>query len=364
LSRRWEEEDAKVVPPCAGKQFRGGDPVRVVVTGATGNVGTSVLESLSREPSVTEIVGVARRLPELRVAKTHFVSANVATDDLVSLFRGADAVVHLAWRLQSLHDEEELERVNVIGSRRVFDSVVRAGVPQLVVASSIGAYAPGPQDLRVNEQWPTTGIPTSLYSRQKAQIERDLDQLERERPELVVTRIRPALIFKRGASGELERLFIGGWVPPWLFRSHAMRLVPETPGLCFQAVHSRDVGDAFCRSVVRKSAGAFNIAAEPVLNTDGLVRALGATPLRVPRRLLRSAVKVTHRIGLQPTSPDWVDLALDCPLMSTAKASAKLGWAPTRTSVEAIQELFLGLGQGAGMRTAPLTPDGECYSDT
>lgn len=338
--------------------------MRVVVTGATGNVGTSVLESLSREPSVTEIVGVARRLPKLQVPKTHFVSANVASDDLVSLFRGADAVVHLAWLLHSFRDEEELERVNVTGSQRVFDSVVRAGVPQLVVASSMGAYAPGPKYLRVNEQWPTTGIPTSLYSRQKSRVERVLDQLEKERPELAVTRIRPALIFKRGASSEIKRLFIGGWIPPWLFRARAMRLVPETPGLCFQAVHSLDVGDAFCRAVVRKSAGAFNIAAEPVLNTDRLVRALGATPLRVPRSLLRGAVKVTHRIGLQPTSPGWVDLALGCPLMSTAKASAKLDWAPARTSVEAIQELFLGLGQGAGMRTAPLTPDGECYSDT
>ena len=191
-----------------------------------------------------------------------------------------------------------------------------------------------------------------------------MDQLEKERQELVVTRIRPALIFKRGASSEIKRLFMGQWIPPWVFRSRVARLVPETPGLCFQAVHSSDVGDAFSRAVVRKSAGAFNIAAEPVLNTDRLVRALGATPLRVPRCVLRGAVEVSHRIGLQPTSPGWVDLALDCPVMSTAKASAKLDWTPQHTSVEAIQELFVGLRQGAGMLTAPLTPDSASHSYT
>ena len=36
--------------------------MRVVVTGASGNVGTSVLEALAEEPAVKEIVGIARRV--------------------------------------------------------------------------------------------------------------------------------------------------------------------------------------------------------------------------------------------------------------------------------------------------------------
>jgi uncharacterized protein YbjT (DUF2867 family) len=35
--------------------------MRVLITGATGNVGTSVLEALADEPAVEEIVGLARR---------------------------------------------------------------------------------------------------------------------------------------------------------------------------------------------------------------------------------------------------------------------------------------------------------------
>jgi uncharacterized protein YbjT (DUF2867 family) len=44
--------------------------VRVVVTGASGNVGTSVLDALARDSAVTEIVGVARRTPGVSFAKT------------------------------------------------------------------------------------------------------------------------------------------------------------------------------------------------------------------------------------------------------------------------------------------------------
>lgn len=75
----------------------------------------------------------------------------------------------------------------------------------------------------------------------------------------------------------------------WSRPSRAVGVVPDTPGLWVQAVHSLDVGDAFCRAVARKIGGAFNIAAEPVLTTGRLVLALEATPLWMPRRLLRGA---------------------------------------------------------------------------
>lgn len=38
-------------------------PLRVVVTGATGNVGTSVMRRLAEEPRVVSALGLARRTP-------------------------------------------------------------------------------------------------------------------------------------------------------------------------------------------------------------------------------------------------------------------------------------------------------------
>ncbi|MBV9801865.1 MAG: saccharopine dehydrogenase NADP-binding domain-containing protein, partial [Solirubrobacterales bacterium] len=71
--------------------------MRVVVVGATGNVGTSVLQSLEPEAQVEEIVAVARRAPARQFARTRFAQADIVVDDLVPIVRGADAVVHLAW---------------------------------------------------------------------------------------------------------------------------------------------------------------------------------------------------------------------------------------------------------------------------
>ena len=140
-----------------------------------GNVGTSLLEALADDAAVTEVVGIARRLPEHPMAKVEWRTADVAADDLRPLFDGADAVVHLAWAIQPSHDEAVMERTNVEGSRRVFAAVAAAGVPALVHASSVGAYSPGPKDEAVEESWATGGIVSSAYSRHKAAVERLLD---------------------------------------------------------------------------------------------------------------------------------------------------------------------------------------------
>ena len=114
--------------------------MRVAIVGATGNVGTSLLRSLSDDPSIDEVVGIARRRPQLSFPRTTWICADVVTDDLVTAFRGADAVVHLAWLIQPSRDRATTRSVNVDGSRRVFDAAAAAGVGTIVYASSIGAY--------------------------------------------------------------------------------------------------------------------------------------------------------------------------------------------------------------------------------
>jgi nucleoside-diphosphate-sugar epimerase len=331
--------------------------VRIVVLGATGNVGTSTLEALAQDPAVREIVGVARRRPEQERAKVEWREADIRTADLASLFRGADAVVHLAWLIQPSRDLATVRSVNVDGSRRVFEAVAEADVPALVYASSVGAYSPGPKDRMVDESWPTNGIHTSFYSRHKAEVERLLDSFEAEHPTVRVARLRPGLIFKRGAASGIRRLFAGPLLPSRLLRKELIPIVPDVPGLRFQAVHSLDVGEAYRLAATGDARGAFNIAADPVLDPQELGRLLDARPLPVPGRLLRAAALWSWRLRLQPTPPGWVDMALQVPLLDTTRAREELGWTPRHTSSEALLELIEGMHDSAGEPTPPLAPD-------
>jgi UDP-glucose 4-epimerase len=331
--------------------------MRVVVVGATGNVGTSVLRALADEPQVESIVGVARRRPPLQWPKTTWVDTDVVESDLEPHFRGADAVVHLAWLIQPSRDVEMLRRANVDGSARLFEAAARAAVPAIVYASSVGAYSPGPKDRRVEESWPTTGIETSFYARHKAEVERLLDRFEDEHPDVRVVRLRPGLIFKREAAAEIRRLFVGPFLPSPLVRRELIPIVPDVPGLRFQAVHSLDAGDAYRLAVVREVRGAFNIAAEPVLDPQELGRLLGARPVPVPAAVLRAAAEATWRLRLQPAPSGWVDMALSVPLMDTTRAHEELGWRPRRSAGDALLDLLEGLRERSGADTPPLAPD-------
>jgi len=330
--------------------------MRVVVTGASGNVGTSLLRALEGEAAVTSLLGLARRRPELELAKTTWASADVAADDLAGHFRGADVVVHLAWLIQPSHDPFAMWRTNVVGTERVLTAASQAGVGALVCASSVGAYSPGPKDRPVDETWPTHGVTTSAYSRDKAYQERLLDLFERDHPGVRVVRLRPALTFKRVAASEIRRFFLGPLVPGSLARADAIPVVPKVKRLRTQAVHTDDVGQAYRLALVGDARGPFNLAAEPVLDADTLAGLLHARPVRVPAGLLKAGAAATWRLHLQPVSPGWLDLALQSPLLDAGRAAAELGWRPRRSAVEALQELLAGLRERAGADTPPLDP--------
>jgi nucleoside-diphosphate-sugar epimerase len=332
--------------------------MRIVIVGATGNVGTSLLAALAHEPAVEEIVAIARRPAHVGDARVRIVAADIARADLAPHFAGADAVVQLAWLIQPSRDERTLRAVNVDGTRNVLGAAAHAGVRAVVYASSVGAYSPGPKDRRVDESWPTDGIPSLFYARHKAETERMLDRFERDRPGVRVVRLRPGLIFKREAATGIRRLFAGPLLPSPLLRQGLIPFVPDVPRLRFQVVHSLDVGEAYRLALVNPAArGAFNVAAEPVLDPAVLAQALHAR--RVPLRggVLRAAAAASWRLRLQPSPPGWIDLALSVPLMDTTRARQELGWAPRRSSVEALVELLGGLHDGADFPTPPLSAE-------
>jgi nucleoside-diphosphate-sugar epimerase len=291
------------------------------------------------------------------VPKTDWASADVGADALEPLFRGADVVVSLAWRIQPSRRLNELWRTNVHGSTRVFDAAARTGVASVVYASSVGAYSPGPKDRRVDESWPVDGVPTSFYARHKAEVERRLDRFEREHPDVRVARLRPALIFQRASAQEQRRLFAGPFVPSPLLRRGLLPAAPAVRGLRFQAVHAGDAADAYRRLILGEARGAFNIAAEPVLDGDAFATALGVRPVFVSPRIARAGIGLAWWLRLQPSPPGWLDMGMSVPLLGTARAGEELGWQPRRDALDTLRELLDGIREGTGAPTPPLDPD-------
>lgn len=332
--------------------------MKVVVTGATGNVGTSVVEALAADPDVTEIVGIARRPTDWQVPKTAWRALDVSKDDLGAALAGATAVIHLAWLFQPARQPLLTWDNNVLGSIRVFEAAAEAGAEVLVHASSVGAYSPGPPDgHRVDESWPTHSLPTAAYGREKAYLERVLDAFEHEHPDMRVVRMRPCFLFKPESAAEQRRIFAGPLLPARLVGGRAVPVVPDVPGLAFQALHTADVAEAYRLALKRPVRGPFNLAAEPVITPDELARIFQARKVPVPAAALVGAARLAYRVRVAPAPPELVELFLSLPVLDAGRAERELGWRPQRSGVEALEALLEGWRTGADLPTPPLSLD-------
>lgn len=341
--------------------------MRIVVLGATGNVGTALLHRLQEAPEATEIVGVSRRGPDRAGAPYDGVewhrldiAAPLAEERLREIVAGADAVVDLVWVIRPNRDREHLRRVNVEGNERVFRAVAEAGVPHLVYASSVGAYGPARKDVRSDESHPTTGVATSHYAAQKAEVESVLDRVQADHPDLLVTRLRPGLIFQAGAGPEIKDYFLGDLVPARLAARLRTPVLPFPAGLRFQALTAQDVAEAYWQVVRQRVGGAFNVAAEPVLDAQTMGQLLGARRiLEVPMAPVRALAAATYRLRVQPTDPGWLDMAAAVPVMDTAALREATGWSETVSAQDAVREVLdhldgpEGLGNAGHRSTSP-----------
>src|SRR5215212_5672102 len=340
----------------------------VAVTGASGNLGTALLRRLTAPGAgVAEVRGLARRQPPdvapYAGVRWHLTDLGEVTseDVLPEFLDGVDAVVHLAWALQPGRRPEQLRRVNVEGSRRVARAAAAAGVAHVVHMSSIGVYAPGAVGQRVTEDWPTTGVPSSQYSRDKSEAERVVRQVLARHPGTTATVVRPTLVLQPEAGSEIGRYFLG----PMLFGAARLlpgalaRLLPlPLPGVAVSFVHADDVADALERMLDRRAAGPFNLAAEPLLDSDAIAHALGTVRLPVPAVALRTALQAAFTARLVPTEPGWLDIGTQVPALDTSRARKLLDWTPKHRSDEVLAQFVAALGRGEGAPGPLLHPAG------
>jgi nucleoside-diphosphate-sugar epimerase len=344
------------------------DGLTVAVTGATGNLGTALLRRLTAPSTgVAEVRGLSRRRPP-EVApydRVRWFTADLSTADseptLAEFLAGADAVVHLAWAIQPGREPERLRQVNVEGTRRVAEAAKAAGIGHVVHLSSLGAYTAAAVGQRVTEDWPTTGIPTSQYSRDKADAERVVREVIGRAGEAVLTVVRPTLVLQPEASSEIGRYFLG----PLLFGLARLtpgvvaRYVPlPLPPLAVSFVHADDVADALERIVDRRAPGAFNLAAEPLLDASGIARTLGVRRVPVPAVVLRTALSAAFAAHVVPTEPGWLDMGLRAPALDTTRARRLLDWTPFHRGDEVLQQFVAALGRGEGGSGSLLHPAG------
>jgi UDP-glucose 4-epimerase len=325
----------------------GDERLTVAVTGPTGDIGKSAVRALEREARVGRIVGMARRPFEPAAhgwQRTEYVRGDILDRGSVeSLVAGADVVVHLAFVI--FGSEKETRRVNLEGTRNVFEATVAAGAKRLVYASSVAAYGfPEKSGLLTEEDEPR-GTDRLYYSAQKAELEAALrDALAGSATDAYV--FRPCVVAGADAPEVIRQLVdtirLGGRLDPvarLLGRLPGVRPVLPDPGIEFQLVHHDDVADAIAAATTgRGRPAAYNLAGPGELTAADLARELGWRSAWVPRRGVGVLAEAVGRVPMLPAKVAWIHAFRTPVLMDTSRARAELGWEPRHDALETLRE--------------------------
>ncbi|WP_330301426.1 NAD-dependent epimerase/dehydratase family protein [Streptomyces sp. NBC_00503] len=141
-------------------------PKAIVLTGATGFIGSAVLEILARRPGIR--VRALVRTPGAPREGVEWVKADLADPaSLRGLCEGAHTLVHLASYIG--RDPERCHAVNVVGGAALVAEAVRAGTERLVHLSTAAVYGNHPhRGIEVDGIAPD---PASVASRTRLEAE-------------------------------------------------------------------------------------------------------------------------------------------------------------------------------------------------
>ncbi len=320
----------------------------VAVTGPTGEMGQAVVRALERSREVGSILGMARRPfdpGERGWKKVSYRRGDVLDPVAVAaLVHEADVVVHLAFMI--IGGAAESRRVNLDGSRNVFQAAVAAGMKRIVYASSVAAYGFDRDDpTPLSEDVPARGTAAHYYSAQKAEVEELLAQTIAGsataayvfRPCIVAGPDAPLLIdnlpytqISNRLPGPVLRLLNG--VP-------ILKPVLPDPGVPFQLVHHDDVAGAMRAGVLgRGTPGPYNLAGSGQLTVKLLAEELGWYSIPVPELAVDAVAEMVARLGFLPARAQWIAAFRGPTIVDTAKARRELRWRPRHSALETLRE--------------------------
>jgi nucleoside-diphosphate-sugar epimerase len=328
----------------------------VAVTGPTGDIGRALLRSLERSREVARVRAMARRPFDPAghgLTKTEYRQGDVLDRAAIErLVTDADVVVHLAFVI--IGGFEETQKVNLKGSRNVFEATAAAGARRLVYASSVAAYGfheNNPQPL--TEDIAPRGTDRHYYSAQKAELEGGLAEVLNDSPTQAYV-FRPCVVAGPDALALIENIPyiqlrgmvresavpLAGALMEAARRFPALKPVLPDPGTPFQLVHHDDVATAMRAAVLgRGEPGIYNLAGPGEVAMSDVARELDWYSVPVPQVALDGLAELVARLPMMPAQAQWIESIRVPVLMDTAKARDQLGWVPLHDATLTLRQM-------------------------
>ncbi|HDN50858.1 MAG TPA: SDR family oxidoreductase [Thermoplasmatales archaeon] len=306
--------------------------MKVAITGAAGYIGRKVVERLDENDACEKILGISRREFTHRFKKLDYHPMDVRSPRLKELFReyGIDAVIHLAFVVNPIHNEQEMHSIDIEGTKNVLDAAAYAGVKRIIVTSSTMVYGAWPDNPPLlTEESPRRGHRKYYYNRDKVSIEKMCEKFRDEHPDISLVILRPCLVLGPTVNH---------------FYSHLLNwpVLPLVDGKNppLQFVHEDDVAKAYELFLLNSAEGTYNIVGKETITWKEIIERAGKRAVRIPGFVLRPLLGMLWKLHLTEFPPEILDFITYPWVASGEKAEKEEGFSPQYSTEEVLEDVL------------------------
>ena len=303
----------------------------VAVTGASGYIGTKLLERLEQEPGLRKLVAFDVNPPPVPFHNIAVYRKNVSEpiDDELN-DQDATTLVHLAFNARRGANRREVAAIreeNLDTMRSVIASCARSRVGHLIYLSShtvYGAHRDNP--VPILDDAPMRPSPELPYGYDKHLCELALEEFARVQTEIKVTVLRSCPALGHGADNPMIRAFFR----PWL-----LGVLDHNPPLQF--VYDDDLARIMAIIIQKEIPGTFNVAGDGVVHYREMAEVIKSRLITLPPFLAYPLAQLSWQLRLQRDgTARGLDLARWPILMGTGKLHQATGYRFWHTALDAL----------------------------
>ncbi len=303
----------------------------VLVTGAAGFIGHSLIAELARGNANSEIIALDMRevVANERFANVTYVTGDIRDPAPKELFQKhrPQTVVHLASVVAVGGDPQRDWEIDVLGTKNMLQCCVDAGVEHLIVTSSgaaYGYYADNPVPL--HEDDPLRGNADFPYARNKREVEEMLVEWHDLYPHLEQTVFRPCTVLGPTTNNQITAMFER---PVVLGLSGT-----STP---FSLIADSDVIDALVQAVRHPKPGTYNLSGDGVLSLREIAALNRKFYVSISPGPLKFLLWLLKSLRITKLGPGAVKFVQYRPVLANDKLKSEFGFMPRYTALEVFE---------------------------
>ena len=299
--------------------------MKVLIPGISSPVGRMLATSLVAEGH--EVIGIDRRPWRDPPAGIEFHAVDIRKRAAADVFRKSrpDAVVHMATVTHLVAATEERYRINLGGTRAVFEHANEYGVEHVIFVGRHTYYGAGPeQALYHHEDDPPMAVSTFPELADLVAADLYAAQSLWRFPKVATTVLRFAYSLGPTGHGTLASFLKGRYVPTVLGFDPL-----------FQFMHERDVADAICASLRARLRGVFNVVGPQPLPLSVIIRETGRKAIPLPEAAFQL---MRGRFGLPRLPPGAVQHIKHPVVIDGGVFRKSTGWVHSADEVQCINE--------------------------